>query len=159
MLKLDTEVVNCLMCGKDNAFLTRTDIYPYGVRIAGNRQGDRFALVQIIDNPVFDEVIELIKSICLENKIEDYEKYLLPEKTCSLFPIACDPVDGDLISFRDEPRVCKYCGSIRFANTLSEPLRSTEVQEFTVTYDLWNSKTQEEKKQLLSVALMDIQKE
>ena len=159
MLKLDTEVVKCLNCGNNNTFLTRTDIYSYGVWIAGNRQGDRFALVQIIDNPVFDEVTESIKSICLENNIADYEKYLLPEKTCNLFPIACDPVDGDTVSFRDGPRVCKYCGSNDLANTLSEPLCSTEVREFTVTYDLWNNKTQEEKKQLIFNALMGIQKE
>ena len=156
MLYLDTEVVKCLKCGKDNAFVTRADITEYGVWIAGNHNCTCFSRVQLIDNPVFDEFLELIRQVCIEHNIDDPEKYLLPDITTKLFPFACDPVDGNKISFRDGPRVCKYCGSNDFANTLSKPVYSTEVETFDVTFDSWNCKTKDARKQLIFNALTEI---
>ena len=153
MLKLGVEVVKCLKCGKDNRFLTQADIHEYGTWIAHNRKCDRFSRVMLIDNPIFDEFLEMIGQVCSDLNIEDKEKYLHPDITQALFPMACDPVDGDVISFRDEPRICRYCGSKEFAGTLSEPLHAAEVETFEVTYDLWNKKTKEEKKHLLSEAI------
>ena len=79
------------------------------------------------------------------------------EYTHDLFQIACDPVDGNSVSFRDVARVCRYCGSEDFACGLSKPLYTVEVDTFDVSYDSWNSKTTEEKKLLVFNALTTIQ--
>ena len=151
MLKLDAEVKKCLKCGKDNTFLTQADINEYGVWIARDQRGDRYSRVQLTDNPVFDEFTELISQVCSELNIADYREY-----TQDLFQIACDPVDGNSVSFRDVARVCRYCGSEDFACGLSKPLYTVEVDTFDVSYDSWNSKTTEEKKQLVFNALTTI---
>lgn len=156
MLKLDAEVKKCLKCGKDNTFLTQADICEYGVWIARNKRADRFSRVQLIDNPVFEELLELIKTVCSEHNITDHSKYLDPKVTKDLFPIACDLVDGNSISFHDEARVCKYCGSKEFADGLSKPLYTIEVNTFDVSYDSWNSKSLSEKKELVFNALTKV---
>jgi hypothetical protein len=157
MLMLDAEVVRCLKCGEDNTFLSAADIYEYGVWIARDQTNTCFSRVQLINNPVFDEFLGLIKQICIEHNIEDYEKYLSPEITQELFPVACDPVKDNSISFRSGPRVCKHCGSHDLSGKLSKPLSSIAVETFDVTYDSWNNKTQEARKQLVLNALREAQ--
>ena len=156
MLKLNAEVQKCLKCGKDNTFLTQADIHEYGVWIARNQRGDRFSRVQLIDNPVFEELLELIKTVCSEHSITDHGKYLDPKVTQNLFPIACDLVDGNSVSFRDEARVCRYCGSKDFAEGLSMPINTIEVKTFDVSYDSWNSRSLSDKKELVFNALKSI---
>lgn len=156
MLKLNAEVKKCLNCGEENTFLNQADIHEYGVWIARDKKCDCFSRVELIGNPVFAEFLELIKLLCSENNVSDREKYLRPEITQDLFQIACDPVDGNSISFRDGPRICRCCGSKEFASGLSQPLCTVEVKTFDVTYDSWNRMTREDRKQLVFDALASI---
>ena len=154
-LSLDTEMIECLSCGKNNAFLT-LDYPVHGVWIARNKTGDRFAEVVVATNKTFDDFEKIVKSLCEELNVPYYEEHLRHGLLQDLFPFACDPVDGDLISFHAAPKICRYCGSSSFRKGLVVPLYSTRVNTFSVTYNNWNNKTENEKRMIITNELLQL---
>lgn len=154
-LSLDTEMIECLSCGKNNAFLT-LDYPVYGVWIARNKTGDRFAEVVVATNKTFDDFENIVKSLCEELNVPYYEEHLRHRLLQDLFPFACDPVDGDLISFHAAPKICRYCGSSSFRKGLVVPLYSTRVNTFSVTHNNWNNKTENEKRMIITNELLQL---
>lgn len=142
MLKLIRELEKCKSCGTENAFISfGLEFGGYGLQVGSNASGTRFCLIELTGNETYDEFCKFFEKEC-GNDLKSMRR---------LFAIACDPVDGEKVTFVEKPRVCSNCGGNDLEPiTIAEP--SVEVETFDVSYTMWNSLDAEAKRLLIKEA-------
>ena len=142
MLKLIRELEKCRNCGTENAFISfGLEFGGYGLQVGSNGSGTKFCLIELTGNKTFDEFCKLFEEEC-GNDLKTMKR---------LFAIACDPIDGEMVTFTEKPRVCSRCAGTDFEPVPSaEP--NVEVETFDVSYTKWNQMDIEAKRLLIKEA-------
>ena len=111
------------------------------MQVGSNGSGTKFCLIELTGNKTFDEFCKLFEEEC-GNDLKTMKR---------LFAIACDPIDGEMVTFTEKPRVCSRCAGTDF-----EPVPSAEpngeVETFDVSYTKWNQMDIEAKRLLIKEA-------
>ena len=142
MLKLTRELKKCRNCGTENAFISfGLEFGGYGLQVGSNGSGTKFCLIELTGNKTFDEFCKLFGEEC-GNDLKTMKR---------LFAFTCDPIDGEMVTFTEKPRVCSRCAGTDFELVPSaEP--TVEVETFDVSYTKWNQMDIEAKRLLIKEA-------
>jgi hypothetical protein len=143
-------IYRCKVC---NSMFKEFNIqeYAYGEFILFNRSR-RKVCWEAIDEPVFKELSQLVKSV---PKIANLASYKHVPAFRALLGIACDrDEDGSLFKF---PPYCPTCGSgkTKFYSR-TEPLDCREMDIEKVTHNTWNSLSESEKRRLVTEAVNEL---
>lgn len=149
MLKLTRELKKCRNCGTENTFFSfGLEFGGYGLQVGSNESGTKFCLVELIENEAYEEFCKLFEEEC-GNDLKTMKR---------LFAIACDPIDGEMVTFTEKPRVCSRCAGTDFELVPSAEA-TVEVETFDVSYTMWNSLDVEAKRLLIKEAYCSLKEE
>lgn len=115
------------------------------MQVGSNESGTKFCMIELIGNKTYDEFCKLFDEEC-GNDIKSMRR---------LFAIACDPVEGENVTFIEKPRVCSKCGG-KDIETVPSSEPAVEVETFDVSYTMWNSLDVEAKRLLIKKAYNEL---
>lgn len=151
-LFLNSEVVKCRECKSDSTFYSMS-INEYGSIIGRTESSSVFARYVIANNPIYEDFVELLNDVLDEHEGIELDSEKRIDCIRELFSIACDPYNGEPISFVAQKRMCRCCGSSNFLPGLVRPVSLESVNEFEISHDNWKNIDKNEKKALLIQAL------
>lgn len=143
-ITLDIETQRCKTCKRENDFVC-TSTSTYGLLIGTYDNGNKYALLNIINNPCYNEFVALFNDIISEYDISDWS--IDDKLSCihNAFSVACDKINESRINFGTISKKCKYCGSKNFEKTLSKPIHFIDVNAVNITHSSWYNKSAPEK--------------
>lgn len=128
------EVFNCY-CHRCNLQFDACDFsdFEYGRRLLRTSNGDILALVDMISDSVYNQIISEF-SQSMDRKCID-----------SIFSITCDPIEDKYVDLSQDI-VCPRCSSSDISRYEYHPMRKIRTIVPLVTHNIWNSKSDEEKR-------------
>ena len=144
----------CLACGHEFPSYVLPDMV-YGEWLLRTCDGKEMAILQCLDNPVFDEVRELVDGLIAREKNRKLQRLAQKRREPTLLdrvmPICCDPLGGAELT--TAPPRCPLCQSANVDRFDHDPPRGMGINLPVVTFHRWLAMRPDEREQKVAAKM------